>query len=663
MANKIGTFIKRMFGKQSDEEQVVVADAKEQNDDDKVDNPFDFDKMEKKIFFRYEAAYRNQEIVLPRYNAENGIPVGDVIEKLFDGVTPHITGVTLIKTVQLSGVQTEWEAFEDIKEALKYDLFWNIRYKNKDGELYSATGTNITFVFRTDGNGVPPYIILYSRGTAIGYDETYIRITVMLPSKSEADDLRTSKSNSIPNMFSLLIVCDEKDNRLHFKEYEEAEKRIQHEIRDDIDFELYRGLREFNHPKEYLGYGKYLFEEDRYYDAYTQLSRAVNAMKTFTKVDMNDYYEACKYMAMSLQKMGLYEMADYYCDLAFCWSNDEEGQKEALKAEIRLLQLLKTRGTAFSSDLTIGKIMNRLLNMTEANTGEACVIDADGKVMVVSDIKIFWCQSCHQYFQPGTTIVLPYTRAYYQTNEEKDKSVLCSASSVIIRIDSANAEKNLMRTTVMIPNFNNDDDKYQLTSYNLPVSISFIISGEDKHNLVDSEDIDAIYQYAIENKEQDKFVEAEQAYLYVFNHLWPNYDNLSDEDKERFFRVAHDIGFCNEELQKHETALYYLNIASQRRIVTYLHEYINALVNNRDPRALKIIRDIRRLNFEAEHDSYEYKHHHAFLNRREAYVLIDLKRYDEAEAILQSLKDDEFFKDFAVNELKYIEHLRRQENS
>lgn len=660
MANKIGTFIKRMFGKQSDEEQVIVADTKEENDDNKVDNPFDFDKMEKKVFFRYEAAYRNQEIVLPRYNAEKGIPVGDVLEKLFDGLTDHVTRVTLIKTVQLSGVQTEWETYSDINKALEYDLFWSIRYKNEEGELYSATGTNTTFVICTDGNGVPPYIILYSRGTAIGYGETYIRITVMIPSDTEEDDLRTSKSNSIPNMFSFLIACDEKDNSLHFKEYEEAEKRIQDDIRDDIDFELYRGLREFNHPKEYLGYGKYLFEKDRYYDAYTQLSRAINAMKAYSMADMNDFYESCKYMAICLQKMGLYEKADYYCDLAFCWSNDEGGQKDALKAEIRLLQLLKANEQTFSSDLTIGNILNRLLDMTVANTGEVSVVGADGRVTILSDTKAFWGQSCHKYLLPGTTIVLPYTRAYYQTNEEQDKSVLCSASSIIIRTELANPDNNLLRTTIMVPNFNNDDDKHELTGYNLPVSISFIISGEDKHKLVDSENIDAIYQYAIESKEQNRYVEADQAYLYVFNRLWTNFNNLSDEEQDRFFRVAHEIGFCNEELQKHETALYYLNIASQRHIVTYLHEYINAIVNNRDPRALKIIRDIRRLNFEVEHDSFEYKFHHSFLNRREAYVLIDLKRYDEAEVLLKSLLNDPSCKEFAEGELNYIHQLKNR---
>lgn len=659
MKMNILTMVKRLFAKSSKEEQ-AVENSELKNEDNTDDNPFDFDKMEKKIFFRYEAAYRNQKIVLPRYNVDKGIPVGDVLEKLFEGVTAHVKGVTLIKTVQLSGVQTEWETYSDIRKALGYDLFWSIRYKNEDGELYSATGTNITFIIRTDGMGVAPYIVLYSRGTAIGYDVTYIRITVMLPSETEEDDLRTSKSNSIPDMFSLLIACDEKDNSLHFKEYEDAEQRIQHDIRDDVDYELYRGLREFNHPKEYIGYGKYLFENDRYYDAYTQLSRAINAMKAYKMSDMNDFYEACKFIAICFQKMDMYETADYYCDLAFSWSNDQEGQKEALKTEISLLQLLKANEKMFSSDLTMGCILNRLLNMTEANTGEASVVDVDGNVTIISDIKDFWGQSCHKFLLPGTTIVLPYTRAYYQTNEERDKSVLCSASSIIIRTELANSEKNLMRTTIMAANFNNDDDKHELTGYNLPISISFIISGEDKQKLVDAEDIDEIHQYAVETEKQNRFVEAEQAYLYVFNRLWTNFDNLSDEEKDRFFSVAHDIGFCNEELQKHETALYYLNIASQRRIVTYLHEYINALANNKDPRALKIIRDIRRLNFEAEHDSFEYKFHHAFLNRREAYVLIDLERYDEAEVMLRGLLYDPNCKEFAEGELQYIAQLRKQ---
>ena len=120
------------------------------------------------------------------------------------------------------------------------------------------------------------------------------------------------------------------------------------------------------------------------------------------------------------------------------------------------------------------------------------------------------------------------------------------------------------------------------------------------------------------------------------------------------------MGFCFEELQKHEHALFYLQTASYSWLNTHVQEYINALSNIKDPRALEVIREAKRTPFNADPESSEYKFHFAFLNRREAYVLIDQERYDEAESLLKDMLKEPTCKDFAQGELNYIAQLRGQ---
>ena len=50
-----------------------------------------------------------------------------------------------------------------------------------------------------------------------------------------------------------------------------------------------------------------------------------------------------------------------------------------------------------------------------------------------------------------------------------------------------------------------------------------------------------------------------------------------------------------------------------------------------------------------------------FLYRRKAYVLIELRRLDEAEHLLRQMVDDPENSDFALDELAYIQRLREKE--
>ena len=709
MKQNLLTIVKKMFGKQSEKEGDVQKREKSNLNPNEDSKGADFfDTLSRKSFYHAESAYRHQHIVLPSYNAETGIPLKDVLTKLFPEIIPQVSNITVLKTVQLSDVQTEWKHYDNLDEALAYDLFWNSNYRNENGEIYPITGTNITIVIRTTGVEVPHYVILFVRGTVIGYERTYIRLSLMVPRSVVEDDLRTSKSNSIPTVTSLLIACDQKEDPLHFAEYEEAEQRVKNcinngeRLRDEIDAELYFGLGEFHPTSHYIGYGKWLLESNRYYDAFAQFMRAINALRSHPNENLDAFYEVCKLTASCLTKLNAPEMAGYFYSLAYSgrelsgeelanfwasigdcralsfahrafaaeYGDNEESWPQSVKdKELETLSNYKKNcddskermnTISFCSDISIGKILNRLLNINDNNTRGLAVISPNGEIQTIEDKTKAWNESIYKYLVPGTTIVLPYSRAHYDTEEKEDKSILCHASSIVIRVDHAKNDEGLVRVTIMVPNFNGDDDKHDVSEMNKPISISFIMSSVEQPIISGERNIDKIYDYGQLCDSQNRYFEAQIAYLYIFNLLSDDYLTLDDEKTMTFYRSAYRLGFCFEELQKHEHALFYLQIASYSWIDTHVQEYINALSNVKDPRALEVIRDAKRAQFNADPESSEYKFHFAFLNRREAFVLIDQEKYDEAETLLKEMLQDPSCKEFAQGELNYIAQIKKQ---
>lgn len=669
----------------------------------------DFDDMSRQMFYRYEAAYRHQQIVLPRYKAETGIPVGSILNQLLPDVVPQITSMSALYAIQVNEVETKFEHYTDAEKALSYDIFWNIFYKNeKNNEIYPISGTNITLTIRTKGENVPSYLVLFARGMAIGFEETYIRITLMIPANVAEDDLKTTKSNSIPTMTSFLIACDRKDNSKQFEEYEEAEKRVREclrlgkPLRDDIDRELFYGLREFRPYFHYLDYGKYLYENNRYNDACGMFMRAFNYLRTNPSEINEKYYETCCFIARCLMHHNHYEMAGFYYSLAYSGggvTEDEYIKFLVAIADIRSIDvtcanLIKKHGedtdkwpqeaqdrynrvfylyknncdedkersekVSFYSESGMGLILMRLFDIKENNICGMNVISPDGNITTITDNKQIWSEDLYKYLIPGTTMVLSYSKAYYATEDKEDRSILCHASSIILYVDSARMNDNLVRVNIMIPNFTTDDDNHEFSKTNAPIGTSFIMSSVDEPKMFDEANLDAIYDYANKCVKQCRFYEAHMGYTFIYKKLSVNRLKLTEGEKNLFYRSAYSLGFCFEELQVHGKALFYLELASYYGIDLYEQEYINALVNSRDPRALKVIRNAKNKSFDADPDSEAYQFRYAFLNRREAYVLIDQEKYDEAEILLKEMMDNPMSKDFAEGELKYIEQLRNQ---
>jgi tetratricopeptide (TPR) repeat protein len=139
--------------------------------------------------------------------------------------------------------------------------------------------------------------------------------------------------------------------------------------------------------------------------------------------------------------------------------------------------------------------------------------------------------------------------------------------------------------------------------------------------------------------------------------------NLGDNGKHIFLENCYDIGWCYSELKLYEKALFYLQITWMFNNIRDKIEYINCLVNKRDLRAMRFVagelKELQKMPSSDWSDNMWFYFH--FLRRRRAYILIDMRKYDEAEAVCKAMLSEEENKDFALTELAYLEKIRKKE--
>lgn len=168
----------------------------------------------------------------------------------------------------------------------------------------------------------------------------------------------------------------------------------------------------------------------------------------------------------------------------------------------------------------------------------------------------------------------------------------------------------------------------------------------------------------------NRYYEALQHLENAYRALNPNFEQLNKNAREHFYELCYFIGFCYAELKQYERAYFYLDIVYPQNSVRYATEYVNLLVNTQDFRAMGTIerliksieQELARLESE-EKDEEGLQAFHRFLQRRKGYVLIDLKKLDEAEQVFQALLDFPDSEQQAIDELMYIEQLRAEENN
>lgn len=171
---------------------------------------------------------------------------------------------------------------------------------------------------------------------------------------------------------------------------------------------------------------------------------------------------------------------------------------------------------------------------------------------------------------------------------------------------------------------------------------------------------------------------SEKRYYNALLHLESAYENmhnlyfhLNDYWRKVFFDVCYKIGYCFCDMQNYSNAIFYLELADSQNYIIYSVEYINALVNSRDIRAIynidrtmdrvqKQISDAAANGREVDSDLAVF---YNFLRRRKGHTLIDWGDLNTAEEMFKQMVNEPANHDHAVNELNHIAELRQRQKS
>lgn len=158
--------------------------------------------------------------------------------------------------------------------------------------------------------------------------------------------------------------------------------------------------------------------------------------------------------------------------------------------------------------------------------------------------------------------------------------------------------------------------------------------------------------------------------LYHFNRVFNAFRYLPinewhEDLKAVFFDVSYYIGFIYADLGMNIRACYYLNIAKTSDRIDHIQEFINCLCNIHDLSALQLvvsyINDIREKMDANEAEIERLMPMFQFFQRRYLYLLVEYKKWNEAEKQANFMMKNDIDVEFAKDELEYIRKMREED--
>lgn len=160
--------------------------------------------------------------------------------------------------------------------------------------------------------------------------------------------------------------------------------------------------------------------------------------------------------------------------------------------------------------------------------------------------------------------------------------------------------------------------------------------------------------------------------LYHFNHVFRvilviPYKDWEEGMKELFYDICYYIGFIYADLGMNVRACYYLNIARESNRIDYIEEFVNCICNMRDPSTLGIVvsytKDIQERMSNDEEEAARLMPMYQFFQRRLLYLLVEYKKWDDAEIQANYMIQNEMDVEFANDELEHIRKMRENGNN
>ncbi len=204
------------------------------------------------------------------------------------------------------------------------------------------------------------------------------------------------------------------------------------------------------------------------------------------------------------------------------------------------------------------------------------------------------------------------------------------------------------------------------------------VSSEQRMALsVEDEDMESLLYWGKHLYNARCYPQALHFLLQAWRLLSDQWGDLNENRRRVFYDLSHHIGYIYMEAGQPDRAFYYLQQGEANQSMDQLKEFCNALVDLHDPHAMSFLQNLRqrtvntqnkmRIDFgdasgveEMVDDMDDIVR---FTNRRIASLLIELKKFDEAEAMLNAMLASGVDEDFAQDELDYIRQLREQDTS
>ena len=718
------SFFRKLFGSKKDKSKQIDGDTNhhEENQDKKI--PFDFDNYLNSKLVRLESAFRYQPYDFRRATEDNRITLGEVLNELGLLKKDEICSLVVITRHVFLKASSD-ERIDDVDEIYSYDLFKGFQHGVKDGHYTEGGSYSYALILFAKDKNI--YINLTALGGPICLK--YIRVSLCIPdNRIQDDDLRSFQGEHNPVVTSFVLSFAEEGYEEELKYFDSVEqsatlKQQRGEEFNEIEQEYIHGKFEFN-GYNYIGYGKWLSEQSRYYDAVTILTRAFNFMKTsvhrYDENLRNAFYVVCSLLAQNYLELNQGEKALYFSYISSKYANTLEpaylemnilsslgnsiamqradslqnfiyrnkyGEdqskwpKENLEIHqiiAKLLELYKRdfdervkQNPTINGIITIGDLLKVLLGVQQINIlPQMAIIDNKShNVDKIIESDNIYGYVLNEKSNQNKTFVLTLSHSHGYTGS-KDHSKLCSSATLLIATHGVKQADDieLMRVDVMRTNSVTNDDKQSLELQdNRPFNASVILGfASDDTFGTSKEECIKCSAYAGILKNQWRFIEAAKFYKWTFDHannLLKNdkglYRDIDEEILDLCFDSAYNLGFSLMEIAQFETAFYYLKIAKDSNNIGCVIEYINCLSNSKSPLVLEEINELIALQYSPQNqeDKEGWEHFQAFLKRRKAYTLIDLQEYDEAKSFLASIKDDPRCRDFALNEINYLNSI------
>lgn len=544
----------------------------------KTTKPLDFDLIQKKEFIYLESAYQNQELIFRRSTDSDRLTLGELIEGLMKIDKSSVERMAIIYRMAEGNITTEETILEDKDVIWNFDLFSCILKNKLDGHYTKGMFHETTLVLKTTERNI--ILILTSLGGSLTMK--YMRVSLMSPDNSEEDDGHSFKgensgfkSKNLPLIASFILSYSEIDNDPDLRVYLEVQESV--DIKSKKGEELNEVEREYIHGKfqfsgyEYFGYGKWLLDQDRFFDAYTKFHRLFNFM--LPKLNFNDvqqmdmFYETCKSIGLCLSKMDREEEACYFYRLSAPgfdlnkgnplilshaklgnpisikemnnwlmlvaqkygdhnnWS--EETKEFGVDVPVNLIEYKKKFDLKiayepnYKGDIPIGYVLKELLAIHNKNITPPMIIfnmenNSFEEILekeIIVDYKLNDESSANKVF------VLSVSNAHYITGDEIDKSILCHNAPLVISTHSIRGKEtsSKIRVDMIRQNFANNDDKREFVTMNMPLNATFTLGvNEGESFIYDKESLIEGYNKSQQLISGKRFIEAYKLSSWIF---------------------------------------------------------------------------------------------------------------------------------------------------